>query len=125
MAQGVVLEQLGHVEQRAAGGKARIPELVGDGGVHVDDERDPQQTGEGGDEVGGLLHGVNGVGPREDETEDGLDDEGDVEEDLGEGGSGLHVAHGESEAAVVDETGNIDVRPLGKAQQFHLVTRAR
>jgi hypothetical protein len=119
----VVLEKLGQLEQGTSGGKARITELVGDGRVHVHNERDPQQTGERGDEVGGLLHGVNGVGPREDETEHGLDEERDVEEHLGEGGSGLHVAHGESEAAVVNEAGNVDARPLGKAQQIHLVTQ--
>ena len=123
--QSVVLQDVGQPEERAAGGEARITELVRNGGVDVHHERDPEQTGERGDEVGRLLHRMDGVRAREGDSEHGLDEEWDVEEDLGEGWPRLHVTYGQPQAAVVNEAGDIDVRSLGEAQQLHLVTELR
>jgi hypothetical protein len=58
-----------------------------------------EEPGEGGDEVGGLLDGVDDVVAPEDEAENGLPDEGDVERHLGEGGPGLHSSHRQGQAA--------------------------
>ena len=59
--EGVTLEDLGGPEERAAGRKARVAELIGDRGVHVHDQGHSEEPRERRRQVGRLLHGVDHV----------------------------------------------------------------
>ena len=119
--QRVALERLGHPEERPAGREAGVAELVGDRRVHVHDERDPEQTGEGRDQVRRLLDRVDDVVAAEAQAPGGLGEEGHVEGHLGERRAGLHASDREPQAPQVPHALGRRRLALRERQQVDLV----
>ena len=80
------LEACGQAGQRPPAGEARVAELVGDRRVHVHHQGQAEQAGEGGREVGSLFHRVDHVVSAQGHARPGLEHEGYVEHELGQGG---------------------------------------
>jgi hypothetical protein len=115
----VPLERLRRPEEGPARGEAGVAELIGDAGVDVGHEGHTEQPRHRRDQVGRLLHRVDHVEPAGGHEERGLEDERNVEEELGRRWTRLHPAHREAWAPPVHQTGNVDGVALGIGEELH------
>ncbi len=82
--QGVALQRVRRPEQWAAAGEAGFADLVRDGGVDVDHQRDAEEAGQRRRQVGGFLDRVHHVVAPSGHQPRGLHEEWPVENQLGQ-----------------------------------------
>ena len=121
VAQRVPLERGRRPRQRAAAREAGLAQLIGDGRVHVHDQGQPEDAGQGRRQVRRLLDRVHDVEAAGQHPPRRLRHEGHVEDELGQRGPGRTCPTGKRRLRRWSRPGTSTVCALREREQLDVV----